>query len=386
VGKGTILFVHGSGNRSADANAYAATLRSHLGVDETKLKASTWGDNTGPDPTFPRMDDILPPTPQGFGEEIDPAAEDAMRPLDDLKPTQGGVVLEAATPRPDTERAMALLRSGVVDLAEIGVSTASVQQAAAEVQSSPEYLAATGPDAIIMDAAIRSTVARALELEPGLEGFGLPSEISDFINRGAAKVGQTLLAGAGSILGDVAGSGLGDAAKLELSKRIAPQRAALMRKSILVAADVLAYQRRGAAMRAWVAKEISECEPPVVVLGHSLGGIILVDTLFGPDAATDPIKQQLSGVKQVVTFGSQSALLAALNAIDDIKPTVPWLNIWTTYDFVSFLDEKIWPGLVDDRQIMINVGFPDSHGKYYDIEQFYDVIKESPVVQGILAP
>jgi hypothetical protein len=261
--------------------------------------------------------------------------------------------------------------------------------AADEVAASPEFQNASASDANVMDATIRSVVARAIELAPAPPGIGVPSlqDISDLIGRGVATVGNTILGGAGAIVGnvvgDVMGSGIGDAAKLELSKRLAPQRLDIMRKKILVAADVLAYQRRGDVMRAAVAKELDKCERPVVAMGHSLGGILLVDALFGPSGAKH-------GCELLITFGSQSAMLAAIFAIDEVTPSVPWINIWTRYDFVSFLAGNLWPhsdatpGAID-KEVHINVGFPDSHGMYYETDEFYDIIRAQPVAQGILS-
>ena len=47
--------------------------------------------------------------------------------------------------------------------------------------------------------------------------------------------------------------------------------------------------------------------------------------------------------------------------IEEVQPTLPWLNIWTMYDFVSFRTQEFWPP-AQDVEIPIDVGFPDSHG------------------------
>ena len=387
MGKGTFLFVHGSGNRADQANAYGKRLREKLGLDENKLVISSWGVDAGPDPNFPDMYKVLPPVPQGIGDDIDPAAENSLSPLKALAPPPG-LAAAQVEPRPDTNLALAIMRSGAIDLQDIDVTPEMLKQAADEVAASPEFQNASAPDAKVMDATIRSVVARAVKKAPASPGIGAPSlkEISDKIGRGVAAVGQTILNGAGAIVGnvvgDVVGSGIGDAAKLELSKRLAPHRLEIMKKNILVAADVLAYQRRGAAMRAAVAKELDKCEPPVVAMGHSLGGILLVDALFGPSGAKH-------GCELLITFGSQSAMLAAIYAIDAVTPSVPWINIWTRYDFVSFLAGNLWPnsdtkkGAID-KEVHINVGFPDSHGMYYETDEFYDVIRAQPVAKAIL--
>lgn len=152
-------------------------------------------------------------------------------------------------------------------------------------------------------------------------------------------------------------------------------------QQFLVPADVLFYQRRGAAARAFLRQELAGLQSPVVAMGHSLGGIALVDALFGPDAPADP--KDLN-VALLITFGSQSAMLRSFGALDPVAPTVPWMNIWTMYDFVSFRAHEFWPG-AQDVQIPIEVGFPDSHGAYFTTKAFFDAIRANAIVQQLLA-
>ncbi len=112
------------------------------------------------------------------------------------------------------------------------------------------------------------------------------------------------------------------------------------------------------------------------MIAHSLGGIIAVDALFGPDATT-------LDVSLLVTFGSQSAMLSAIDALDPVKPTIPWLNLWATYDFVSFLDAGLWPGVVEDHEIVIDVGFPAAHGAYYESDELARLIRAHPAAAGV---
>ena len=80
---------------------------------------------------------------------------------------------------------------------------------------------------------------------------------------------------------------------------------------------------------------------PVLPVALSLGGIALVDLLAGwPDAP----------VEACVTVGSQAPLLYTFDAIpsmpyDEADPPhlpVPWLNIYDTRDFLSFLAEPLF--------------------------------------------
>ncbi len=61
--------------------------------------------------------------------------------------------------------------------------------------------------------------------------------------------------------------------------------------------DILLYQGRGQKIRGLIESYITEAEPPVVLLAHSLGGVACVDLLA---------EKQLSKVKLLVTVGSQA--------------------------------------------------------------------------------
>ena len=98
--------------------------------------------------------------------------------------------------------------------------------------------------------------------------------------------------------------------------------------------DILFYQRRGEEFLDFLSEESPGLAPPVVAVGHSLGGIVLVDLLSRPGAPP---------VDLLVTAGSQSPMLYAIDALDSIRwgkaqprPFTPWLNIYNRQDFLSF--------------------------------------------------
>lgn len=379
MGNGTFFYVHGSGNRSADATMYGAKLRDGLGlpVGSDRLQVSTWGESRGPDMTFPLLDSVLPELPPALDEAIEAAAVDSLAPLRALADPDIALDEAVAISKPQAEQLLGILRAGI-DLAEIGVSAASLRQAAAEVGASAEFATASAPEDQVIDATLRSVVARAIEIEPHPPGAEMDlGDLTARIRRGVGAIGQRLVGGTTSLVAGWFGIDLGREAKLVLSRHLAQRRNELTRRALPAPADVLSYQRRGGRIRDWVREELRNAEPPVVALGHSLGAIILVDTLFGPEAED-------VGVGLLVTFGAQSAILAVTNAIDDVTPTIPWVNIWTPFDFISFLAGKVWPGKVTDVSIDVGVGFPDAHGAYYDTRAFFDVIKAQPAAATVL--
>ena len=149
---------------------------------------------------------------------------------------------------------------------------------------------------------------------------------------------------------------------------------------ILGLADVLVYQRAGEAIRDHVRKVLSGHQVaglPLIALGNSLGGIILVDLLRGPDAPKPDL---------LVTVGSQSSIMRAIGALDDDgspPPFQPWLNIYDLRDFLAFVAQPIWPDTpgIQDHEVDLRLGFPEVHGPAYLSEPaVFDAILGHPAV------
>lgn len=378
MGTGTILFVHGAGNRRAQAEDYEQQLREGLGIaaGSPRLQRSDWGEQLGPKAAMPGLESILPEViPGGAGFAAQPDLADPTAPLRALG---GAGAAGFAAPKSDADQLLALLQAGLVDLdEEFGVPVSSLQSAATRVAESQDYTNAAGSPSALVSATLQSASAAALA-EQGGGAFGVGDVLSAVGGVASGIARQILGSGIASVVGNLAGTTLLPGLKLGLSKQLAQDRAAIMRKTALVPTDVLFYQRHGARIRDGIRQEIAQLDGPVVVLGHSLGGIILVDTLF-EDGAPD------TKVELLVTFGSQSAYLQCVQALDPLTPKGRWVNIWTRYDFVSFVAGGMWPGLVEDVEIPIDVGFPDAHGAYYQTPAFLDVLRAQPEIAAILA-
>jgi hypothetical protein len=375
---GSVLFVHGSGNRRGAAEAYGAKIASNLKVTKRHMHLSTWGESVGPDPAFPRLAETMPIVQKAFPDTTKTVLADPYGPLRDLA-GGGGQGAFGDQGKADARAILGLMRfGGALDLSETQLTAEQLAAAATEVAESPEFAAAGGDPVALIDAAVTAAAARAVQRQgPAVVSgaFGFDIKL-DPIGKVKEALSKSVMGGVG-IIGNTVG-GLGGPIARWLSEQFAKRRTSLMQQHILVAADVLFYQRHSAAIRDHVRNEIKAIRPPRLILGHSLGGIILVDTLFGQDA--EPVD-----VKLIVTFGSQSPLLQALEAFGTVKPgRIPWLNIWTQYDFVSFLAGGLWPGKVTDAEITVDVGFPEAHGAYYDSKEFYDRIRAHPAAKAVL--
>ena len=148
-------------------------------------------------------------------------------------------------------------------------------------------------------------------------------------------------------------------------------------------ADVIGYHAHRASIQAGLRAELARAVKaakgrPVLPVALSLGGIALVDLLGEwPDAP----------VEACVTVGSQAPLLYTFDAIpsmpyDEADPphlAVPWLNIYDTRDFLSFLAEPLFrrsDGLASVVDLRVHSGkdFPKSHSAYWELPAVWDAI------------
>ena len=148
-------------------------------------------------------------------------------------------------------------------------------------------------------------------------------------------------------------------------------------------ADVIGYQLHRDSIQAVLRTELSKAaraagDRPVLPVALSLGGIALVDLLASwPEAP----------VEACVTVGSQAPLLYTFNAItsmpyDEADPPrlpVPWLNVYDSRDFLSFVAEPLFrrsDGLASVVDLRVSSGkdFPKSHSAYWELPPVWDAI------------
>ncbi|MFD4747612.1 hypothetical protein ACFWOS_19430 [Streptomyces rubiginosohelvolus] len=143
--------------------------------------------------------------------------------------------------------------------------------------------------------------------------------------------------------------------------------------------DILRYQARGEALRELLRARIAEEPGPTVVIGHSLGGIALVDLLALSAARGEPTPD----VRLLVTVGSQAPFLHEMGALTGLAPgeSLPgdfprWLNIFDRQDILAFLAEPVFPGdsRVTDHEVSSGQPFIPCHSAYFKLDAVYDRI------------
>jgi hypothetical protein len=148
-------------------------------------------------------------------------------------------------------------------------------------------------------------------------------------------------------------------------------------------ADVVGYQSHRESIQRVLRTELAAAARaargrPVLPVALSLGGIALVDLLAS---------WQEAPVEACVTIGSQAPLLYTFDAIpsmpyDEANPPflpVPWLNVYDSRDFLSFLAEPLFRrrdgvASVVDLRVRSGRDFPRSHSAYWELDAVWDAI------------
>lgn len=172
------------------------------------------------------------------------------------------------------------------------------------------------------------------------------------------------------------------------SRWLVSRRGALTGRTLGFAGDILSYLVRGAAVRAYVADHARELPRPLVLLGHSLGGVVAFDLLasgvLGPVPAAGPSRPAAAPpqVDLLVTVGSQSSLLYELDALPSCPfgtglPTdfPSWVNIYDPRDLLSFTCSEVFAGKVVDVRVDNGQPVSAAHSSYWVNPEFFSVLE-----------
>ncbi|CAL9600713.1 hypothetical protein SUDANB108_05451 [Streptomyces sp. enrichment culture] len=158
------------------------------------------------------------------------------------------------------------------------------------------------------------------------------------------------------------------------SRAVLRRRHSLTHAAHPVAGDVLRYLCRGEGVRRDLHALVSGLEPPVVLVGHSLGGIIALDSL---------VLSPLPGVRLLVTVGSQAPFLYESGSLpslvhpEPLPPHVPhWLNVYDPRDLLGYVGARLFAGRVTDEPVDGRQPFPAAHSSYWTNPRVYRLIAE----------
>lgn len=174
-----------------------------------------------------------------------------------------------------------------------------------------------------------------------------------------------------------AGGLLGHLALQALTSAAVHERVELTEAASDFARNIVFYLRSGARVRRRIDAVLRSLpqDQPVVVLGHSLGGVAAVDLLTDPQLDRGGLRVDL-----LVTVGSQAPWLHLLGGPVHDGPdnggslAAPWLNIYDERDLLSFCAGRVFtdaPQRVLDVEVSSGKPFPASHTDYFDNPEVY---------------
>lgn len=164
--------------------------------------------------------------------------------------------------------------------------------------------------------------------------------------------------------------------------------------------DVFAYLKDGETrsnIRARIAEALLKAHAlakqhnrPLVLMGHSLGGVILTDMLLNPEEAGLP---EDFSVASLITVGSQPGFFGALNLLAPTGVPVAkrarpacvqdWMNVFDPIDPFAFRSDMIFDGVSDLRFNSIT-GLASAHTAYFSRPQFYARTRKRLQTLGII--
>jgi hypothetical protein len=172
-------------------------------------------------------------------------------------------------------------------------------------------------------------------------------------------------------------------------------RSSIMQVATNFVGDVMLYLARGAEVRQLVHSTVLQARTlhphePLILIGHSLGGVIAYEY------SIDPVFSDRPPIDLLVTVGSQVGLFAEYGLLQVVGPPLeqgktpsqlsyrhgglqgPWLNFYDPDDFLSFPIGRVFREAADgDRICPAGKPFPASHGAYWNNEELYTAIAKA---------
>lgn len=407
--QGSLMFVHGTGVREGLKNTLTqvrAGAAKWLDLAEDQVVGPEWGSQVGPKDLD--MTSVLPPERTVRAISSDDAPTDTAvdtpswallieDPLLELRALAASQDVTVAAPivagQPPETVFQGLLEQLTIPDAQLhvwGVTGQELKVATSSVRSSEALATAAQRSASAQRRVLLDAVARAVTATL-LHGYrDDPKRDLPVVALSGEARGQLVAAVREALAGEREESTrawniskafwqVTGPLALRLGTTMGQQhRGKLMDPASDFVRDVAFYIRRGEQVREYLTKELSHLpqEGPIVVIGHSLGGIAMVDVLSASNAPR---------VDLLVTVGSQAPFLYLLDAMQTLRPTasqadpfVPWLNLYSRADFLSFCASRLFEGVtgITDEEIDAGVPFPESHSAYWVQEKTYTTIRK----------
>lgn len=232
-------------------------------------------------------------------------------------------------------------------------------------------LASCADDPGVLRAAFaRSVIAFAWQQTGAAEGTWL-----DIVK--LTELSTSLAAEIGDQEKGLGGEWLGQMLSIAATRFVRKRRGRFTDAIVPFVGDTLVYQGNGGRIRRLIAETVANAgvDSPVVLLGHSLGGVACVDLLC---------ETAFPAVPLVITVGSQAPLFYELDALQSLRfgnslPAhfPPWLNIYDEQDFLSYVGEAVFDDprrRIEDVRVDNRRSFPSAHSAYWTNPGVWEIV------------
>ena len=348
-----VLVVHGVANRDEEqfeqtVQSLRARIDARAGTGRCRVVAAYWGDLGGGSGV--NLRDALPPgiVAEAFGVRSDADRDTLLEAIYRVRRSVQAhavrsedeavrVIAEAARTRTAPPGGGFATRGGPVAGDELHDAIAQALRTTTHVRRVQD------PDTL---RAIGAVLGSALDVT------GTPGDASGYETRGLVSGVRDAVARVVSALDELLGS-LTSEAVGALNQAV---RGALARATALSLGDIVAYRdtANGAAIRKRVVERAGaggiDTTEKIIVLAHSLGGLVVLDLLQQGDLRAG----------HLVTFGSQPAMFHVLKELPTLAPYTPghstrvsagidrWTNLWHPMDPLAFVASPVF-ALADGR-------------------------------------
>ena len=401
-----VIFVHGVNNRIEDPDYEARRLVTEQFLQRS-LKGATINGKAlaNPLPVFPYWGDLatkfawnMKSLPSGEMEALGPGVATELRPLvaavRDALDTPGAASDQPllALAKHSFPRAVELVADLVLRTAPAG-SAAEAAQFAVESQlfalafeppkPPPAWLAATATDEQFCSQLLQEVKAQSQAGGPQALG-GAFGKIGALLGAGAAKLKQATKQAAQTVLDRT-----GDFAS---TKVLAWSRHSLNATLGRFFGDVFIYMdgrgdqaHAGAIpqrlLNAWDTAVAAAPNEPLVIIGHSLGGVISFDLLshFRPDLQVDlfvSIGSQVAHFEEMKLFKASRKDIPGAAGDKAAKPAnvKHWINVFDEVDIFSYSCKAIFAD-VHDYPYDTKTYVVKAHGAYFEQARFYERLR-----------
>lgn len=392
------IFVHGVNTRRENSD-YEANCRLTAGFLQQNLHGVTLeaGSINTAATGFPYWGDLATPPwemkslPKGeidsLGAGVDPSLRPLLALIHDLLPNpsdaQQQPLLTLAHHRFDTSVDvlvdLALMEGGDPDaIAEFGVAAQVYAAAFRAPGPPPDWLAGCTTDEQFL-AEFLSHAQPVADSAP--QSLGLFSTVGNAIAAGAGKLKQAVSSAAGTVLdraGDFASTNV-----LRFTRNTLNENLGRFFGDVFYYMDARGDKDNPGAIPQRILGEwdallgAAPADEPLVIIGHSLGGVITYDLLshFRPDIQVDLL----------VTVGSQVSHFQEINLFKDPVPPAGlsprpanvrhWINIFDSVDIFAYACDRVFDG-VQDFHYDTKTYVVKAHSAYFKQARFYERLRE----------